>query len=59
MTVKNKMNNYHFMHLVLEGVKKVYLSKENKIKVNIKLYNKVPYREVYMIKRRKKSFKAH
>ena len=36
MIVKNK-NSYHFMHLVLEGVKKVYLNNQNKIKVYINI----------------------
>ena len=33
MIVKNK-NNYHFMPLVLEGAKRAYLNRDNKIKVN-------------------------
>ena len=33
MTVRIMINNYHFMHLVLEELKKVYLNNENKIKV--------------------------
>ena len=57
MTVRIKIINYHFMHLVLEDEKRAYLNNENKIKVLLDNITRSLIEELTWLKEEKNLFK--